>query len=161
MASNGTKENVLSLIKKYSEYPCLWNCKLQEYKNRLTREDAYKKIASELPQFTIEMVKAKIQTLRGQYRKQLSLIKKSAKSGAGSDEIFKPTLWCFDQLNFLIDDVICETVSSLSLVSAFNVYFTLFSLKLTTILFHHIVNPLPLLYYFDCSFPFQPIIIFC
>ena len=79
MASNWTKENVLSLIEKYSEYPCLWNCKLQEYKNRLTREDAYKKIASELPQFTIEMVKAKIQTLRGQYSKQLSLIKKSAK----------------------------------------------------------------------------------
>ena len=115
MASNWTKENVLSLIEKNSEYPCLWNCKLQGYKNRLTREDAYKKIASELPQFTIEMAKAKIQTLRGQYRKQLSFIKMSAKSGAGSDEIFNPTLWCFHLLNFLKDDVIRKTVSSLSL----------------------------------------------
>ena len=100
-----TKEEIITLIEKYRALPSLWNVKLSEYKNRMLREDAYKSISSHFPNYDVEMVKSKIQTLRGQHRKQLSALKKSVRSGAGTDDVTKPSLWCFKELSLINDDV--------------------------------------------------------
>ena len=115
--SSWSREDITVLIDCYRQYPCLWNPKLVSYKNRQHRDDAFKKIGAQFPNHSISIIKGKIQTLRGQYRKELAAFKKSMKSGAGTDDIYTPKLWCFSLLSFLHDDTICATVSSLPQVS--------------------------------------------
>ena len=43
----------LFIIDNYKQYPCLWNTKLDTYKNRLLKDDAYQKIGQKLPKFSI------------------------------------------------------------------------------------------------------------
>ena len=47
------------------------------------------------------MVIRKINSLRTVYRKEQQKVNKSNRSGAGADEIYKPTLWYYDLLHFL------------------------------------------------------------
>ncbi|EZA51520.1 hypothetical protein X777_09817 [Ooceraea biroi] len=49
------------------------------------------------------MVKKKINALRTSYRKELDKIKKSMRSGAGTEEVYIPTLWYFKDIDFLRD----------------------------------------------------------
>lgn len=41
--------------------------------------------------------------MRSVYRKELAKVNASTRSGAGEEEIFKPSLWYFDLLHFLSD----------------------------------------------------------
>ncbi|CAH2012948.1 unnamed protein product [Acanthoscelides obtectus] len=50
-----------------------------------------------------ETVTKKINSLRTVYKKERAKIMKSTKSGAGEDDIYNPTLWYFDLLDFLND----------------------------------------------------------
>lgn len=52
---------------------------------------------------TKDTVKKKIDSLRGCFRKELKKVNSSKKSGSGSDDIYKPHLWYFEHLLFLID----------------------------------------------------------
>ncbi|KAG7176331.1 Neuronal pentraxin-2-like 7 [Homarus americanus] len=63
---------------------------------------------------TTSDVKRKIESLRNQHRRELRKMQKSKKSGAGTEDIYIPTLWCFDALHFLIDgDRIRQSVSNM------------------------------------------------
>lgn len=62
-----------------------------------------KETQSALNIYSIEEIKNKIHTLRSQFRKDIRNIKQSSKSGSGSDDIYHPKLWCFDDLQFLQD----------------------------------------------------------
>jgi len=55
---------------------------------------------------TIDVIKKKIASLRTQYSKQINKIKKSKSSGVGTDDIFKPTWWLFEELSFLAPHVV-------------------------------------------------------
>ena len=50
---------------------------------------------------SIESLKSKINTLRTQYRREVNAFEQSKKSGAGTNDIYKPKLWCFDNLSFI------------------------------------------------------------
>ena len=55
----------------------------------------------------------KLESMPSQYRRELRKLEKS-KSGAGTDDIYTPTLWCFDGLCFLGDgDCMGESVSDM------------------------------------------------
>ncbi|XP_076037095.1 uncharacterized protein LOC143022656 [Oratosquilla oratoria] len=96
-----------TLIDLYRKNPCLWNVKLKCYKNRDKRITAVKAIAAEMREHgtsvTTDDIKKKIDTLRNQYRRECKKVKNSLKSGAGSDDICVPKLWCFYDLIFLHD----------------------------------------------------------
>jgi hypothetical protein len=47
------------------------------------------------------MVHKKINGLRTAYRRELKKITDSTKSGIGTDDIYVPSLWYFDDLDFL------------------------------------------------------------
>ncbi|KAL4705387.1 hypothetical protein ACJJTC_002410 [Scirpophaga incertulas] len=55
------------------------------------------------PNANREIVVKKINNLRTTYKKEINKIKKSCKSGAGTDEIYTPRLWYFELLSFLYD----------------------------------------------------------
>uniref|UniRef100_A0A6P7H568 Uncharacterized protein LOC114346252 n=1 Tax=Diabrotica virgifera virgifera TaxID=50390 RepID=A0A6P7H568_DIAVI len=71
-------------IELYKSFPCLWQVKNKDYKNK-------------------ETVTRKINSLRTVYRKELKKVKASATSGTGEEDIYKPSLWYFDLLEFLSD----------------------------------------------------------
>ena len=45
----------------------------------------------------------KLHTSRSQFRKEVKDLTKSRKSGAGTDDLYVPKLWCFTALAFLAD----------------------------------------------------------
>ncbi|CAG9862829.1 unnamed protein product [Phyllotreta striolata] len=86
-----TENAMLTFIKKIQSHPCLWNPADKNKKNRSKVRDAFKNIAEEMNTENIEELKKKkeiiFQTYRGYRRKVLV----SQKSGAGTDDIYKPT----------------------------------------------------------------------
>lgn len=108
MASfNNNKEFWCEFIEIYKGLPALWKIKSDCYKNRRLKDDGYKilteKLKTIVPDADREMVKKKINALRTSYRRELDKIKKSMRSGAGTEEIYIPTLWYFKDIDFLRD----------------------------------------------------------
>lgn len=68
---------------------------------------AYEKLVSKLkeiePNADRELVIKKINNIRSAYRRQLKKVNQSMHTGAGSDEIYTPTLWYYNLLSFLSD----------------------------------------------------------
>ncbi|KAG5894998.1 hypothetical protein JTB14_014884 [Gonioctena quinquepunctata] len=48
-------------------------------------------------------VRAKVNSLRTDYRRELKKMKATKKSGGGTDDVNLPTLWYFDEIDFLRD----------------------------------------------------------
>ncbi|KAK3883288.1 hypothetical protein Pcinc_002881 [Petrolisthes cinctipes] len=112
------RKETLLLIQLYRQNPCLWNVKADVYKDRNKRVSAINKITAELQKSGVSAsaseVKKKIESIRCQYRRELRKQEKSKKSGAGADDIYTPTLWCFNDLCFLNDgDNMRDSVSNL------------------------------------------------
>ena len=92
--------------------------KSDQYKNRFKKETAYSQILEKLhekdPTVTIENLKKKMHTLRGQYNKELKKLTMSKKSGACRDDMYVSTLWCFQEMSFLSEGaMIRDSQSSL------------------------------------------------
>lgn len=94
-----TKPLTTMMIQHYRQNPCLWNIKLAHYKNRDKRIKAPKAIVAEISEHgasvTTDYIKKNIDTLRNQHRCECNKMKLSKKSGAGSEDVFIPKLWCF------------------------------------------------------------------
>ena len=117
MALEWRLADISLLISLYKEYPVLWNVKLKEYKDRNAKELAYGKIQkvfeNHTENITLEQIKKKIHTLRSQYKREIKLVRESKKSGMGADDVYNAKLWCFSQLDFLADDNLRESISTL------------------------------------------------
>ncbi|XP_071529508.1 uncharacterized protein [Panulirus ornatus] len=104
------RRETLLLIDLYRQNPCLWNVRAEVYKDRNKRVAAINNITAELQKSGLSKsglsvitseVKKKIESIRSQFGRELRKLEKSKKSGVGADEIYTPTLWCFDDLCFL------------------------------------------------------------
>ena len=58
-----------------------------------------------------EDITKKLHTLKTQFHREMSAIKASQKSGAGTRDLYTPKLWCFDELRFLVDGKACASTS--------------------------------------------------
>ena len=89
-------EHMETFLEIYRNLECLWNNKSQNYHTNI-RENAYKTLRSELnlPQLSVNHIKAKIKTIRTHYCSELVKIRKSEKSGAGSNDLYVPRLFWF------------------------------------------------------------------
>jgi len=58
-------------------------------------------LSPSMPNITIDLIKKKIDGIRGQYRRELSNMTSSQKSGAGTKDVYKPKFWFFNNLEFL------------------------------------------------------------
>ena len=60
-----------------------------------------------------EDITKKLHTLKTQFNREMSAIKASQKSGAGTEDLYSPKLWCFDTLRFLADGEARASTSNL------------------------------------------------
>ncbi|XP_039751715.1 uncharacterized protein LOC120627754 [Pararge aegeria] len=103
----GQRELLQDFIESYRNETCLWKTTSKDYHDRNKKNAAYDRLIEKYkpidPNATRDTVVKKINNLRTTYKKELNKIKKSCKSGAGTDEIYKPRLWYFELLSFLYD----------------------------------------------------------
>jgi len=85
----------------------LWNIECPSYSNRIKKAVAnvflIKKLKPLEPDATRDSVVKKIDNLRSTFRKKLRKVNESKRSGAGSDEVYVPSLWYFNVLIVLVD----------------------------------------------------------
>jgi hypothetical protein len=87
----------------------LWDVRCEEYSNRDKNNSAYKNLLVYYKLLkndsTIEEVKKKkkINTLRSNFRKELRKINDSKRSGAGINDVYRPSSWLFEELSLLTD----------------------------------------------------------
>lgn len=117
---NEDREFITEFLHLYHDYPALWKIKSTEYSDRNLKNNAYKALIEKYkevdPNADKEIVKKKINSLRTNYRKELKKVKASYRSGTGTDDIYVPSLWYFNELQFLQDQEIpvdgCSTIIS-------------------------------------------------
>ena len=97
-------------IHLYRSLPATWKIKSDLYKNRILKQECYEQLTNKLKEIdpladinTTKKKKKKINTLRSNYRRELKKVMASQKSGAGTDDIYLPSVWYFDELEFLRD----------------------------------------------------------
>ena len=113
-----SRKFLLEFIELYCSFPCVWKIKSREYSDRIKKDKAYEQLLTKLKEVdadaTKEAVKKKIDSLRAGYRRELKKVNISKRSGAGSDDVYIPNLWYFDDLSFLSDQEIARpSVSNL------------------------------------------------
>lgn len=105
-----SRKFLLEFIEIYRSFPCLWKIKSREYSDRIKKDKAYEQLLKKLKEVDVdatkEEVKKKIDSLRAGYRREVKKVTASKRSGAGGENVYIPSLWYFDELNFLGDQEI-------------------------------------------------------
>lgn len=100
---------VCEFIELYKLKTCLWKKTDPNYHNSNIREAAYTLLLDKYKEYdgkaTKAMVKSKINNLRTTYNKEYKKVKDSERSGAGIEEVYKPSLWYYDLLSFINDQL--------------------------------------------------------
>lgn len=109
------REFIIEFLHLYREYPALWKILSTEYSDRNLKNNSYKVIIKKYKEVDQKQTRKK-NSLRTNFRKELKKVKASYGSGTGSDHIYVPSLWYFNQLFFLKDQEIsvegCSTITS-------------------------------------------------
>lgn len=112
-----SKDFIEDLIALYKSFPCLWKIKSEEYKYKNLKEEAYRVIVEfckdkGFPDANRDFVVKKLQSLRGSFRKELKKVADSQRDGKGKDEVYKSTLWYYDNLLFTKDQELPNSSTS-------------------------------------------------
>ncbi|KAF9406032.1 hypothetical protein HW555_005080 [Spodoptera exigua] len=100
---NWTNELEKSFLEQIQMEPVLWNKSLKDYKNKLKNHDAWKRIST-IMEIPVDELKTKKTNLFSSYRNYKSKIKKSEKSGAGADDVYKPIWFGYNIIDSMIGD---------------------------------------------------------
>ncbi|PIO41150.1 hypothetical protein AB205_0116890, partial [Aquarana catesbeiana] len=94
----------------------LWEVKNPLYRNKPPRKASLEKllqfVKTQVPYADIEFVDKKIGSLKSTYRKELNKVQASMKSGAAAKDVYVPSLWYYNRMRFLEDQI--EARESLS-----------------------------------------------
>ncbi|XP_063807040.1 uncharacterized protein LOC134994319 [Pseudophryne corroboree] len=97
-------------IDLYHENECLWCVRSPDYANRTKRNGAHQQLilysrgrSSVARCESVTWVKKKIANFRTVSVKEHKKVQDSQRSGAGTDEVYKPTLWYYDQFKFIME----------------------------------------------------------
>ncbi|XP_064554894.1 uncharacterized protein LOC135439943 isoform X2 [Drosophila montana] len=105
----------------YRSMPELWLTNSKDYRNRKLKARSYDRLLAHMlttdPTANIHMVKRKINNLRTSYRRELRKVleSKSSMHGHFAGEEYVPSLWYFNELEFLYDQ---ETGEAQTLIDA-------------------------------------------
>ncbi|XP_026333477.1 uncharacterized protein LOC113240403 [Hyposmocoma kahamanoa] len=105
------KEFVHLLISLYRESPVLWDSRRTDYLDKTKRQTAQQDIVNALrvyrPEFTVDLLKKKINVLRTNFNKAVHKIQKSRKSVTSSDDAPpappENVIWYYHDMYFLVD----------------------------------------------------------
>lgn len=99
-------EFTANFIELYRSLPSLWKVKSADYGNKLKKAEAYKilvnLVQTEDEKADEDFVKAKINTLRSSFRKELQKIRNSKRPNS-KEPVHVPKLWYFEMLTFLTE----------------------------------------------------------
>lgn len=97
-------DKTLQLIDLYQKEDCLWNTKIEDYKNKEKRSLAAQKIAAtlDLPNFTAKYVMMKFKNLRNSYSQEMKKISRSLSTGADGEDVYVPRVFWFSKLDSFI-----------------------------------------------------------
>lgn len=105
LPENSEREFITLLIELYRDCPELWKVKSKDYFNRNKKSAALEKIVGALkvlkPDFTVKLLKAKINVLRTNFNREFNAIKGKEVSGTSTDDIPQPSLWYYHDLFFI------------------------------------------------------------
>ncbi|PIO14900.1 hypothetical protein AB205_0000670, partial [Aquarana catesbeiana] len=103
-------------IDRYRDMRNLWEVKNPLYQNKPARRASLEKllqfVKTQVPDADIEFVDKKIGNLRSTYRKELNKVQACMKSGAAAKDVYVPSLWYYNRMRFLEDQI--EARESLS-----------------------------------------------
>lgn len=113
---------VIRFLNIFKTYPCLWDPSHENYNKRDARDVAMKGLVLHLESEGFgtvhkDQLKIKIKSLKDSYRVELNKVKKSVKSGAGVEDIYKPKLGWFSVADSFWRTVMMGRDSSSNLVS--------------------------------------------
>ncbi|PIO10037.1 hypothetical protein AB205_0033690, partial [Aquarana catesbeiana] len=96
----------------------LWEVKNPLYCNKPARKASLEKllqfVKTQVPDADIEFVEKKIGSLRSTYRKELNKVQASMRSGAVAENVYVPSLWYYNRIQFMEDQM--EARESLSTI---------------------------------------------
>lgn len=102
---NWPKKFFLEFIVLYKSHPCLWNTLHQHYYDRTKRNEAYQALITKLGEIHNNPTKMlcvhKLDSLKRYFRREYSKVMLSRKHGG---PIYKPKLWYFKELMFLMEN---------------------------------------------------------
>ncbi|XP_063809509.1 uncharacterized protein LOC135024120 [Pseudophryne corroboree] len=94
-------------IDLYHQNECLWRVRSPDYANRIKRNRAYQQLIEysrgKNSDVDVNWVKKNFSNFRTVFVKERKKVQDSQRSGAGTDEVYKPTLWYYDQIQFIIE----------------------------------------------------------
>jgi hypothetical protein len=113
---------IAKFLEIYETYEILWNIRLYDYSNKNKRESAFQKLMKELrddgfQDITLEILRKKIKTIKTVYRQELAKVQKSKRSGAGTEDLYKPKLSWYKKADSFLNNVTAMRPSSSTLVS--------------------------------------------
>ncbi|XP_074036734.1 uncharacterized protein [Leptinotarsa decemlineata] len=113
-----SKAFMTDFIELHKSFPCLWKTKSRDYKDRNKKDSAHmvllKKLQEIEPNATKKTVTAKINSIRGSFRREMKKIEESKRSGTGADDVYVTHLWYHDLLLFTnYQEMPRESVSNL------------------------------------------------
>lgn len=113
------KKFLIEVLGVYQTLPALWRIKSDDYSNRAKKAEAYdillQKYRENFTSATLEDLKKKINNLRTNFRNELRKMDKSAKSGAGTEDLYESRAWFMEAMMFLRDqETPAESRSTLS-----------------------------------------------
>ncbi|XP_053688423.1 uncharacterized protein LOC128737744 [Sabethes cyaneus] len=108
MSSADNKQFWTAFIRIYRNHPALWNCKSKLYSDKNVRNEAYNLLIEKAKEITpnadLRFVRAKIESLRASFRRELRKVKASMnRTESSMEDVYEPTLWYYDLLSFLAD----------------------------------------------------------
>lgn len=150
MSLKWSEGTMIKFIDLYHNHDCLWNHRLDSYKNKNARDNALCVIAREMgidgPIITATDVRNKIKTIRTMYKKELTIVLRSKKSGTGTDDVYKPKLFWFKKVDEFLRGVSAQRNSSSNWVSYIllclsDKYLVIHILHYILIVIYHILLP--------------------
>ncbi|XP_073839276.1 uncharacterized protein [Musca autumnalis] len=100
------KNEIIKLISLYRCNDCLWNMNSNLYRRNDLKMKAYEDIALQMGMPT-DVVKKKIRNLRSTYIGEKNKMYK--KSGSETEEVYRPTLFWFEEMRFLDASIAVRT----------------------------------------------------
>ncbi|XP_071652235.1 transcription factor Adf-1-like [Temnothorax longispinosus] len=99
---NFSKETDYRLIDLVELKPLLWDCTSHLYRRTDLKIAAWDEIAEQLgSDFTGAVVSSRFKNMKDTFARNLKVMKESKRSGAGTDNIYKPKWHMFERLMFL------------------------------------------------------------
>ncbi|XP_050305943.1 uncharacterized protein LOC126743057 isoform X6 [Anthonomus grandis grandis] len=101
------KKMLSEFIELYRNMPFLWKVSSKEYNDRNKKDRGYDVLANKLkevdPTANRDKVVKKINNMRTSFRKELKKYLKSKETETNPEDVYRPKLWYFDALLFLVE----------------------------------------------------------